>query len=250
MNSFFMAFSMFSRVPVPKVDWEKTNMKYILCFFPFVGFFIGICEYLALSVCEILNFSNFFKAALLTVLPVVITGGIHLDGFIDTCDAKHSWKSKDEKLKILSDSHIGAFAVIYLVSYMIFDLAMWYEADKSAVLIGCFGFVLSRTLSAFAAVKFKSAKNNGLLFTFKDSSDSKFTAKITILYFIIIVVLLCFVFKLSGVIAVSAALIAFIYYRIFSYKEFGGTTGDLAGYFLQICEAVILLSAVICEKII
>ncbi|MCI1960044.1 MAG: adenosylcobinamide-GDP ribazoletransferase, partial [Clostridia bacterium] len=246
MNSFFMAFSMFSRIPVPKVDWEKTNMKYILCFFPFVGIFIGICEYLTIILCEIFGFSNLFKAVLLTVLPVVITGGIHLDGFIDTCDAKHSWKGKDEKLKILSDSHVGAFAVIYLVSYMIFDFAMWYEAGKTALFIGCFGFVLSRVLSAFAAVKFKCAKNNGLLFTFKDSADSKFTAKITIMYFIIVSIFICYCFRFFGAVAVIVALLTLIYYRIFSYKEFGGVTGDLAGYFLQVCEALILLSAIIC----
>ena len=37
INSFFIALSMYSRIPVPRVDWEKENMRYAMCFFPMIG---------------------------------------------------------------------------------------------------------------------------------------------------------------------------------------------------------------------
>lgn len=52
-----------------------------------------------------------------TLIPIAVTGGFHIDGFMDTMDAFHSYKPREEKLAILKDSHIGAFAVIMLASY-------------------------------------------------------------------------------------------------------------------------------------
>ena len=45
-NSFKAAFAMFSKIPTPMVDWNKENMKYMMCFFPFVGTAIGILIWL------------------------------------------------------------------------------------------------------------------------------------------------------------------------------------------------------------
>jgi len=241
---------MFSRVPVPKAKWEKANMKYVLCFFPAVGLFIGICELAAARVCAYLNFSEILRAAVLTLLPVILTGGIHLDGFTDTCDGLHSWQNREKKLEILDDPHIGAFAAISLTCYMIFDFALWYEANETAVYAGCMTFVLSRALSSFAAVRFKSAKNNGLLFTFKDGADVKFTAVCSAVWFIIFTCALTVYLRMTGFICSAAALGVLAYYRHMAYKYFGGTTGDLAGYFLQVCELSVLFAAVLLEKIL
>ena len=41
-SSFKIAFSMYSKIPMPKTDWNKKNMKYAMCFFPMVGAAIGI----------------------------------------------------------------------------------------------------------------------------------------------------------------------------------------------------------------
>ena len=40
-NSFKIAFAMFSKIPVPQAEWTKENMKYMFCFFPFIGAVIG-----------------------------------------------------------------------------------------------------------------------------------------------------------------------------------------------------------------
>ena len=37
VSSFLIAFSMYSKIPVPQADWEKSSMEYVMCFFPLVG---------------------------------------------------------------------------------------------------------------------------------------------------------------------------------------------------------------------
>ena len=49
---------------------------------------------------------------------LLVTGGIHMDGYMDTMDALHSYGNREKKLEILKDSHIGAFAVIMTVLYV------------------------------------------------------------------------------------------------------------------------------------
>ena len=87
-NSFKAAFAMFSKIPMPMVDWKKENIKYMMCFFPFVGTAIGILTWLAGGVLGVhVALEPFFLAVILTVIPVFITGGIHVDGLLDTSDA-------------------------------------------------------------------------------------------------------------------------------------------------------------------
>ena len=51
-NSCKAAFAMFSKIPTPMVDWNKENMKYMMCFFPFVGAVIGVLTYCDPGVCH------------------------------------------------------------------------------------------------------------------------------------------------------------------------------------------------------
>ena len=112
-NSFKAAFAMFSKIPMPMVDWKKENIKFMMCFFPFVGTAIGILTWLAGGVLGVhVALEPFFLAVILTVIPVFITGGIHVDGLLDTSDALSSWQERTRRLEILKDSHAGAFAII------------------------------------------------------------------------------------------------------------------------------------------
>ena len=53
----------------------------------------------------------------------------------------------------------------------------------------------------------------------------------------------------TAVIVILAALLVFLYYYRMSRKQFGGITGDLAGYFLQVCELAMLAGAVLSRGI-
>ena len=123
-NNFKVAFAMFSKIPMPRADWTKENMKYMFCFFPFIGTVIGgltmLVAYLGLR----FGYQPGFVTAVLVLVPVFVTGGIHVDGLLDTSDALSSWQERSRRLEILKDSHAGAFAVITAAVYFI----AWYGA--------------------------------------------------------------------------------------------------------------------------
>ena len=59
-NSFKIAFSMFSKIPMPQADWTKENMKYMFCFFPFIGAVIGGAAVLAAYLGNYFSFQKEF----------------------------------------------------------------------------------------------------------------------------------------------------------------------------------------------
>ena len=77
IQSMIIAFSMYSKIPMPRVDWNKKNMKYALCFFPFVGIVIGAMIYFVGNLSDQMGWSSLLFSTVMSVIPIVITGGIH-----------------------------------------------------------------------------------------------------------------------------------------------------------------------------
>ena len=109
-----VAFSMFSAIPMPGIRWNDQNMKYSLCAFPLIGAVIALLMAGAGIVMDLQGFPPLVRGAVFCLIPFAVTGGIHLDGFADTADAQASHQDREKKLQILKDSHIGAFAVMWL----------------------------------------------------------------------------------------------------------------------------------------
>ena len=119
-NSFKIAFSMFSKIPMPQAEWTEENMKYMLCFFPFIGTAIGIVLLAAEWICRYLGFGNSFTARVLVLVPVILTGGIHIDGLLDTSDALSSWRDRENVWrfsKIHMRVHLQLLRHVYIFLY-------------------------------------------------------------------------------------------------------------------------------------
>ena len=147
MRSLIVAFSMYSRIPMPHVDWDEKAMRYVMCFFPLVGAVIGALEYAAYRLLMWGGAAEVLTASILTVIPIFFTGGIHLDGFMDTVDALSSYRSREERLEILKDPNIGAFAVIYAAAYFVLYFGFMTEllgtkSDRSFAIF-CASFVIT-----------------------------------------------------------------------------------------------------------
>jgi adenosylcobinamide-GDP ribazoletransferase len=248
-NSLIIAFSMYSKLPMPKSDWKKENMRYVMCFFPLVGVIIGGAIYLWSYIAQNISMSHVFSTVIILLVPLVITGGIHMDGFLDTMDALSSYQPKEKKLEILKDPHTGAFAVIYCVGYYLLTFGIWYDVTPSAISILAVSFILSRAFSGLAVVTFPLAKSSGFAAMFSNEAKRKVTSIVMILYIFLCTVFMLFINFMLGLICFISAFCIFLYYRYMSYKEFGGITGDLAGYFLQICELVMAIAVIIADKV-
>lgn len=237
VNSFIIAIAMYSKIPMPKVEWNQKNMKYVICFFPLVGVVIGVLLYAWSRICIACGFGQVCFALVGAVIPVIVTGGIHVDGFMDTSDALHSYAEKEKKLEILKDPHIGAFSVMAAAGYfMLYAAGLTQVWKKDQLLLLALGFVISRTLSGMSLVWFPGAKKDGLLYQFSSTAHKQ-----TVRVVLVIVLAGCFlsavfIHPVIGSTMSLAAMWVWTYYYYMSKKQFGGITGDLAGYFLCLCE--------------
>ena len=180
------------------------------------------------------------------MIPILITGGFHVDGFMDTMDAFHSYQPREKKLEILKDSHIGAFAVIMLAAYGLIYLGAFSEIrDMDILKIVCAGFVLARALSGIAVVSFQAAKEDGLLYLFASNAQKKIVRVSLFIQVILSVAFMLYESVPAGIVTVLTAAGVFAYYYYRCKKELGGITGDTAGYFVVLCEGCMVIAAAI-----
>lgn len=249
LKTIAVAFSMFSRIPMPRVDWNEKNMKNMLAAFPLVGAVIGALLLLWTYICGVLGFGKILFAAGVTVVPIAVTGGIHLDGFCDTADALASHAPPERKREILKDPHSGAFAVISLCAYAIvyFALATELGPDVRSMLPVAIMHVLSRTLSGLSVIFFPTSASKGLLSAFRDAAEKKTSA---VILFILMAASAAGMIILTpiGIAMVAAALLCVLWLRVMSVRQFGGMSGDLSGWFLQTAELCMLAALVIFVK--
>lgn len=240
-NSLLIAFAMFSKIPMPQADWDKENMKYMMCFFPGIGVVIGILVYGYGRFCAWMDLGSLMRAAGFVALPVLVTGGIHLDGFLDTVDALSSCQPKERKLEILKDSHAGAFAIIMGCLYMILALGAFGELSMEALPVVCVGYVVSRALSGLALIYFPCANKKGSLGMFADAAQKRAVVSALTGWLILSALVAYWVHPGLFALLFGTAAVMYRYYHHVALKEFGGTTGDIAGFFVQLCELMFVI---------
>ncbi|MEG1997673.1 MAG: adenosylcobinamide-GDP ribazoletransferase, partial [Clostridiales bacterium] len=153
IESLWIALTTYSILPAPRVEWNERNMGFSICFLPVVGIVIGILLWLWYLLCQFLAIGDLLFAAGAIIIPILVSGGIHLDGFADTVDAISSHQSRERKLEILKDSNSGAFAVIYCGVYLVACLGLFSELHQAeSVAVLCCGYVLSRAIAALSAI--------------------------------------------------------------------------------------------------
>ena len=95
-----IAFSLYSRIPMPNFAWGEREKDYHLFFFPWVGALIGGLLLLWERVAAHFGVGETARVLFGTAIPLLVTGGFHVDGFMDTMDAFRSYRSREEKCRI------------------------------------------------------------------------------------------------------------------------------------------------------
>ena len=238
LRTLAVTFALYSRIPMPHFEWKEEDMRYSIAAFPIVGAVIGLV-FFGVSVCASrFAIPDAAAALLLAAVPLIITGGFHADGFMDVADALSSFRTREEKLEILKDPHIGAFAVIrFAVCGLIYIASLIIVlASENAGILG---------LSGLAVLTFRSAKKEGMLYYESTSAAGGRTANIIAVCLLAaasVFVMVYFAWPAGGIM-MSAAVFSFCWYKYMSYKEFGGITGDTAGYFVVVCETAVAAAA-------
>lgn len=246
-NALNMTISMFTIIPVPKYTWDEASAKHMMKLYPIVGFVIGVLWYGVYKVLSYFGIPIILSSAILMAIPYLLTGFLHLDGFMDVCDALLSRKPMEVKIKILKDSNVGAFAVISLVLLLITEFAAINSLlslhKKVAFLIII--PIISRSLVGYFLITRKTIGESYFGKLFKEGTG--IVDKIILIGMYLGSFVFCyFVGNLNSlIIPLAIGILAFILQKN-AMKELGGVNGDVAGYILVLSEflGVIVLSII------
>ncbi len=250
------ALSLYSAIPMPRFDIDEDDMAYCIMFLPFIGCIISVVEYYVNQIGGSFELPLFVRCCLFMVIPVVITGGFHVDGFLDTEDAVRSYRPKEEKLRILSDPHIGAFGVIKLVTAGLFavssvGIVFAFDPEGAGYAL-IFVFVISRGLTGITSICMKKAKDSGMLRA--ETRINNIVIYIVLIFFTVSSFAAVAMIDMKSAVAFFVSFVLFIiYYRRLVMHSFGGVTGDTAGYFVTASEVSALFcaaAAVMIERIL
>ncbi len=247
LSGFCVALSMYSKIPVPAPAWTEDSMKYALCFFPVIGFLAGGLELLWLSAAKALSLSPVLYGAAAVAISELLTGGIHLDGFTDTCDALGSFRDREKRLEIMKDPHVGAFGVLYLILLLLLRNGLYVQlfATPSCADILLFGFAFARIFGGLAIVWFPCARTSGLARTFADGSDRAAVRRVLLAEAVLCSAGCAVLHPAAGISLFLCGAVLLPLSRRFCLKLFGGITGDLAGFFISLFETLVLVLGVI-----
>jgi len=236
MKTFFHAFamcqSMFCAIPFPGNIWDEKARDKMLLFLPVVGLEIGVIWSGLAWLCGALNLPVLVKGLILSVYPYLVTGFIHLDGYMDVTDAVKSYRSLERRREILKDSHVGAFAVIGIVLLLLAQFAFLASAKETASFwILAFVPAVSRCCSALAVTALKPMHTSQYADQKKPRSHIVALTAMTVLL-AAAGFLLCgrYGFVLLG------CLTGYGFALRKAYKSLEGMNGDISGYALSIGE--------------
>ena len=215
-------------------------------YFPLVGLLLGVALVgLERGAREV--FPIYLTAALLVVFLIVVTRGLHLDGFMDICDGLFGNHTRERRLEIMKDSHVGAFAVAGAASLLllkcaaILSLLSLAESGGSSISWSLLLFpMLSRWSMVIAIGAFPYARHHGL-----GSPYQQGPAKLATLAAVMVAVLASGL--LGGVVGLSLLASISILACLLGLamtRMLGGLTGDAYGAINEVVEVVVLIAAV------
>ena len=252
-RSFAMAFTCFSRIPMPRVDWCPRNLRFMMAAFPLVGAVIGAAVFLWALLAQQAQLGVLLTAAGIILVPLGISGAIHMDGFCDVVDALSSHAEPARKREILKDPHSGAFASICGASYLILSVAVASELSLTsrATPVLATLFVLSRCVSAFCVLAVPRSTETGMLASFQVAADKKPAIILVALEALACWGLVCWISWETALVLLVVALAVTVYVVRMARREFGGWSGDSAGFLLQTLELAFLVEPVgLTEKVV
>ena len=230
LKAFCMSFSMFCAIPTPFAHvWEDSVRSLMLVVFPFVGTVIGAIWAGAGVLMRYFVCPHLFAAAILTLLPYWLSGGIHLDGFMDCCDAVFSRRPLEKKREILKDSHVGSFAVMSLSMLLLIGFAAFASFDGSENLwILVLVATASRACSAIGVSTLRPMGHSEYAGSFqKGISKGNIITLALILAFCFAIG--WFAFGLCGIVTVLATALGYVAFTAYTFRELDGFSGDVTG---------------------
>lgn len=249
MKGLLLALQFFTIIPIHKeLPMTKKHITTMFLSLPIVGAMIGAAASVVYYLLQTYTDTSALLAAFsLLLVFVLLTGGLHLDGFVDSGDAYFSYRSIEKRHEILDDPRIGAFGAMALVFLVIGKIIFLHElilGDLLAFYWLLFIPFLSRVGMAFYLIQTPASKEKGMGAFFKSHIHLKI---FTLLMSVFLVVGTLSISWWSGdwvmpVILVVITILASRLYRYWTMKNFNGSSGDLYGAFIEGLELILWMA--------
>jgi len=227
-DGFALAVSMLSIVPFFKVhDFYKGINGYAVMFYPLVGFLLGL---LLFGFYALLApyFPHFHLAVIIFALWVLLTGALHLDGLSDTIDGL--FVPKERALEVMKDPHNGGMGMTFGAVFLILKASSLMALDAFYLLPVV--MLLSRLVIVFTIYKYPYVSPNGMSTLAKEELTQ--TQLLTAFGYSLLVVYLFDAWLLF-----VAAFVTLFVIKSFFIKRYGGFTGDIYGFSIEIIELIL-----------
>ncbi|MGD7010009.1 adenosylcobinamide-GDP ribazoletransferase [Metabacillus sp. 84] len=238
IDGFLIGVQFFTVLPVKKrFDMDPKRTAIAIQCLPAIGLLMGSVQAALLWLLQTYTpLSALACAFIIWLSAIMMTGGLHLDGWMDSSDAYFSYRDRDKRLEIMKDPRIGAFGVLSVLVLLFAKFLFIYEVIER---FHGFGFsllalipMLSRTGMGLLLASVPSVKKDGLSYFFQKGLQWR---RIAGSYAISVTLVACLlglfepvlVIYLIGLLLMSALFT--LASGLFFKKEFGGITGDLLG---------------------
>ena len=233
ITAFAMTQSMFCSIPFPFSEWDEDARPYMLVFLPAVGLEIGVLWFLCHKILTGIPLPQPMYALIMSILPFLLTGFIHLDGFMDVTDAVMSCRDIEKRRAILKDSHVGSFAVVWCVILFMTVFASFLSAENTASALPLiFIPVISRIGSALAVTNLASMSTSQY-----SKVKSPRSHNIVLIIFMVLSFALTYIFSGRYVACLAVQAVVYGYTLRKNYKSLEGMNGDISGFCITASEA-------------
>lgn len=245
LNSFITGLQFLTRIRVvTETSWSPERFGRSVKFFPCIGAILGL--HLALFYQVGSHYAPFVgllipphvMAALLIVLSVLLTGGLHCDGFMDTMDGVFSGRSRERMLEIMKDSRVGANGVVAFVLLVMLKWSILLDISPDRIWLALFSMpILGRLGMVIAITCFPYARPDGIGKAFALHAG-KMTLMIAVVTTLALLGWLGTAIVLPSLLSLAVSLLICWYIN----RQLGGLTGDVYGAVSELTELAALLA--------
>ncbi len=243
MRRILVAIQFLTSIPV-RIKGEITDRDLAgsMAYFPLVGLLAGAILALSYNIL-VLFFPHAAVCAFIMIINVVICGGLHIDGFIDTFDAIASGADRKRMLEIMKEGRPGAVGMASVVLLFIAEYSLLVSLPGKAVAMSLIAMaVLSRTSFVISSALYPYARETqGLGKKFA----GRLTKKVIATALLIAIVVFSLIYRLKVFAFIPAAFCVILAFNSYFFRKFGGITGDTMGALGEIMEVTALALAVV-----
>ncbi len=239
MKRFLLILTFLTRLPI-RCTGEFDNNDFIkgITYMPFVGIIIGLILY-GFSFISI-YIHRPVTALLIWIVYIWVTGGLHIDGLVDSIDGLYSNRDRERVLEIMKDSRIGAFGVIGLMIIFGLNIVLSsYINYKTLILIPIVGRscgIVACSLSEYAR------EGEGMGRGFIEFCGLK--ESIIAILLPIVLVIFGYMFKIASyklLIPIVASFVFVVYLTNYIKIKIGGMTGDTIGFVIEVSQTAFII---------